>query len=504
MNMIFKFLAAITMAMGLFSCSNDEGLDNTTPSGQGILGNAETYATIRIAMPGGADAMGRAVTKTDSESGNGTEAGSDDENRFHDITLYFFDGYDKTSTCKGVLTMDNSKFNNQTVEGSNVVYTTNGPIKVGIEGQNMRVYAVMNGSVSGAGQGITLEKFLEKTVNTDAVFNKENTKFLMTSRTPDELSLSSAENNTADKAANLEVSVERTAAKICYKAQNANNTYSVLNEKDQTEVASVTLKEYKLVNLRNDAYYFRKVAGVDGNWQDANEFGSGLQESDKYVIDPYFKEKTVDATKNPDFFTTWFGEGKAYVTNSNEYQTLSTETKNHETLAYCMENTTTQNAQLNGYSTGIIFKATYTPKQVYVLNQKENKFEAKDYEGGSNFYRYGNVLYKDKEEVKSFYDLTDDALIETFIGDNQTGGATCYYKYWIRHMDNSNAEQMGIMEFAIVRNNAYKLDVKAVSGLGEPTDEINPNIPDESSKMYLNVKVTIMPWVVRNNNNIIL
>lgn len=503
MNMNFKFLAAITMAMGLFSCSNDEGLDNTTPGGQGILGNAETYATIRIAMPGGSDAMGRALTQTDPENGDGTEPGSDNENRFHDITLYFFDGYDRTSTCKGVLTMENSKFSNETVEGNNVVYTTNDPIKVGIEGQNMRVYAVMNGSVSGAGQGITLEKFLEKTVNTDAVFNKENTKFLMTSRTPDELSLSSAENNTADKAARLEVSVERTAAKICYKAQNATNTYSVLNEKDQTEVASVTLKEYKLVNLRNDAYYFRKVAGADGNWQSNPNFGSGVQESGNYVIDPYFTTKTVTETESPDFFINWFGEGKAYAANPDVYETLSTKTENHVTLGYCMENTTTLDAQLNGYSTGIIFKAIYAPQQVYVLNQGETAFEPQAYKAGSTFYRYGNVLYKDKEQVKNFYGLTDDKLIETFIGDTNTG-ATCYYKYWIRHMDNGNAEQMGPMEFAIVRNNAYKLDVKAVSGLGEPTDEIDPNIPDESSKMYLNVKVTIMPWVVRNNNNIIL
>lgn len=501
MNMKFKFLAAITMAMGLFSCSNDEGLDNTTPGGQGILGNAETYATIRIAMPGGADAMGRALTESDPENGDGFEIGTVDENRFHDITLYFFDGYDKTSTCKGVLTMEESKFNEATVENENVVYTTKEAIKVGIEGQNMKVYAVMNGSVSGAGQGITLENFLRKTVKTgEAIVGTD--KFLMTSRTSTELSLSS-ENNTAEKAATLAVSVERTAAKICYKAQNATNTYSVLNEKDQTEVVSVTLKEYKLVNLRNDAYYFRKVAGVDGNWQSAPNFGSGVQESGNYVIDPYFTTKTVTETESPDFFTNWFGEGKVYAANPVVYETLSTKTENYVTLGYCMENTTTLDAQLNGYSTGIIFKATYTPKQVYVLNQGKTAFEVQNYDAGSTFYRYGNVLYKDKEEVKNFYGLADEALIETFIGDTQTG-ATCYYKYWIRHMDNGNAEQMGPMEFAIVRNNAYKLDVKAVSGLGEPTGDIDPNIPDESSKMYLNVKVTIMPWVVRNNNNIIL
>ena len=116
MNMKFKFLAAITMAMGLFSCSNDEGLDNTTPGGQGILGNAETYATIRIAMPGGADAMGRALTKAHPENGDGTELGTDKENSFHDIALYFFDGHEKTSTCKGVLTINSKDFTKQSNE----------------------------------------------------------------------------------------------------------------------------------------------------------------------------------------------------------------------------------------------------------------------------------------------------------------------------------------------------------------------------------------------------
>lgn len=497
----FKLLAAMTMAFGLFSCNSEDGMDSVNSSDPGLIGNAETYATIRIAMPGGAGLANR-TTDADPENGHGTEVGTKNENKFHDIALYFFDGYEKTSTCKGVLTMVADKFNQETVEGKNVVYKTKEAIKVGIEGDNMKVYAVMNGSVTGAGQGIMLEKFLEKAVKKgEAIVGTD--KFMMTSRTPAELTLSSTSNNTAENAAQLLVSVERTAAKICYKAQNATNTYSVLSEKDKVEVASVTLNGYKLVNLRNDAYYFRKVADDKGNWLNNNEFGSGVQKEGNYVIDPFFTRKTLTAAAEPDFVTNWFGADKAYAENPTEYIVLPTETENHGTLAYCMENTTTQDAQLNGYSTGIIFKATYTPKQVYVLNQ-ENKFEAKNYVAGSNFYRYGNVLYKDIEEVKKYYGLTDETLIETFTGDEQTGGATCYYKYWIRHMDNGNAEQMGPMEFAIVRNNAYKLDVKTVSSLGEPNDNIVPSIPDESSKMYLKVDVTIMPWVVRNNNDIIL
>lgn len=503
MNMKFKFLAAITMAMGLFSCSNDEGLDNTTPGGQGILGNAETYATIRIAMPGGADAMGRALTKSDPENGDGFEIGTDNENRFHDITLYFFDGYDKTSTCKGVLTISKEKFNSQaTTEGYNLVYKTTSPIKVGIEGENMQVYAVMNGFVNGANAGITLEQFLGKTVNTDAVFNKDKTKFLMTSRTPDKISLSSTTNNTPETAEELNVSVERTAAKISYQAKNDNNTYDVENKETTDVVASVTLDQYKLVNLRNDAYYFRKVVDWHGEWNNDKDFGSGDQTLSNYVIDPYFTAKLSSEMNLPNFTEKWFGQGKAYASNEDSsFANLSTSKTEYTTLGYCMENTTRKEAQLNGYSTGIIFKATYAPKQVYTWNEQSKKFETTNYTKGDNFYRYGDVLYKTKQEILDHFDgLTEDSeLIEEYKGDSNKG-ATCYYKYWIRHMNNNNNEDMGIMEFAIVRNNVYKLTVESVSKLGDPTDEIDPDNPDETSKMYLKVNVTILPWVVRNNS----
>lgn len=505
MNMKFKFLAAITMAMGLFSCSNDEGLDNTTPGGQGILGNAETYATIRIAMPGGADAMGRALTKTDPENGDGSEIGTDNENNFHDIALYFFDGHEKTSTCKGVLTINSKDFTKQSNEEKNVVYTTTNPIKVGIEGTDMKVYAVMNGSVSGANAGINLETFLEKTVKTDAVFNESKNKFLMTSRTPGELSISSKLNSTAETAAQLEVSVERTAAKITYKAENITqgqeNQYEVNKEGTSDVAATVTLTGYKLVNLRNDAYYFRKVAGADGNWKTDNTFGNGDQTGNNFVIDPYFTAKTVEAASKDNFYTEWFGSDQEYAVNSQEYKNLPTEAE-HQLLDYCMENTTPQNAQLNGYSTGIIFQATYAPKEVYVLNKEKNDFETTSYTSGENFYSYANVLYKNKQDIIDFYEITENSeLIKEYIGDGNKG-ATCYYKYWIRHMNNNNNEQMGPMEFAIVRNNVYKLSVSKVNDLGDPTGEIDPNNPDETSKMYLSVKVSILPWVVRNNEGI--
>lgn len=51
--------------------------------------------------------------------------------------------------------------------------------------------------------------------------------------------------------------------------------------------------------------------------------------------------------------------------------------------------------------------------------------------------------------------------------------ATCYYTWWVRHSNDGNDNDKGIMEYAIVRNNIYKLTVSSVYSLGGevPGDE---------------------------------
>ena len=74
---------------------------------------------------------------------------------------------------------------------------------------------------------------------------------------------------------------------------------------------------------------------------------------------------------------------------------------------------------------------------------------------------------------------------------------------------------MGIMEFAVVRNNVYKLAVNSINRFGHPTppdpsnpdpdpepdpDPVDPDDPDESVNYYFNVTVKVLPWTVRINN----
>ena len=98
---------------------------------------------------------------------------------------------------------------------------------------------------------------------------------------------------------------------------------------------------------------------------------------------------------------------------------------------------------------------------------------------------------------------------DEYMGAGQTEphkGYFCYYYYWDRHNDNGIPGVMGQMEFAVVRNNVYKISVDKIRRIGHPRrtendpDPQTPDTPDEVSDVYLDVQVTTLPWVVRRNS----
>lgn len=64
--------------------------------------------------------------------------------------------------------------------------------------------------------------------------------------------------------------------------------------------------------------------------------------------------------------------------------------------------------------------------------------------------------------------------------------ATCYYTWWVRHSNDNDDTKKGIMEYAIVRNNIYKLTVESVYSLGG-------EVPDDES---LIVDVYVNDWLL--------
>lgn len=71
--------------------------------------------------------------------------------------------------------------------------------------------------------------------------------------------------------------------------------------------------------------------------------------------------------------------------------------------------------------------------------------------------------------------------------------ATCYYTWWVRHSNDNNDDAKGIMEYAIVRNNIYKLTVNSIYSLGGP-------VPGEDENIILDVYVN--DWLLLDPENL--
>ena len=134
---------------------------------------------------------------------------------------------------------------------------------------------------------------------------------------------------------------------------------------------------------------------------------------------------------------------------------------------------------------------------VYAVSQTESKLEAleddKDNLSEEDYVRQIKEAYANN----GFTGFSPDA----------NGTYYTYYYYWNRHNDNGDNAVMGPMEFAVVRNNVYKLRVENLYKYGHPTpvedpdpDPEDPFDPDESLNYYFNVTVEVLPWTVRVNN----
>ncbi|WP_289005336.1 Mfa1 family fimbria major subunit [uncultured Parabacteroides sp.] len=460
--------------------------------------------------------------------------------------------------------------------------------------------------------------------------------------------LSQANNNPAD-APSVTVYVERLAARIDLKLGDENGSYDVATDK-------VQLTAFSVVNrLKAGSYMFKRVTVPElGNDMDKQpirtESDGDIYLGDEYwntegyynyVIDPWTRGKKVDlftadgytpvslashyvdngeaktgSTSFDDLYINHFNkelnEKETFVIYGDNLPNAGIGEnegnygeKGYKLIAYTLENTTGWEQQLNGFSTGVIFKGTYTPKYVIKYSIEENKNESVEYanlekedqyfyttkvtttqstqdDDGSTGTTTKTVLYADlksllvgsfsddvngdivkllfggagsttttvtKEEVEAVVNTLQGKFGEAyaaFVGKNiqesvnisdinyeafaQTikpndaevlaekydihyyKDGTCYYKYWIRHANNGlnppDNPNLGIMEYGIVRNNLYKLDVTAIKKLGDPLpftpgvdDPKNPN-EDDKTQYYITVMVYVKDWVIRDNGQI--
>lgn len=134
---------------------------------------------------------------------------------------------------------------------------------------------------------------------------------------------------------------------------------------------------------------------------------------------------------------------------------------------------------------------------------QDNDNEPQDENGLVDSYR---LKFKEAATKRNKQNEVGFTLYQSSEDEEGNPGYFCYYYYWNRHNNNGNNGEMGPMEFAVVRNNVYKLAVTSINELGHPRvsendpDPKDPEDPDEKDEVYFKLAVEVLPWVVRVNN----
>ena len=103
-------------------------------------------------------------------------------------------------------------------------------------------------------------------------------------------------------------------------------------------------------------------------------------------------------------------------------------------------------------------------KWEYYLSYELGVFE--DSQNGPQINK-NNINTRDK-----LYTLSDEKIFTYYEG-------RCYYIWWLRHSNNDDDKTNGLMEYAIVRNNIYKINVTGIYTLGSDipeSEEIKANV----------------------------
>lgn len=266
-------------------------------------------------------------------------------------------------------------------------------------------------------------------------------------------------------------------------------------------------------------------------------------------IDPNYSKNLTDKDACGQEFTLVKADGTKKADGTDVDWKTSTEP------LYCLENTFDITHMLQGQTTRVLLKATYTPNAVASETDKtffmignssdiwttttlkaqiaskakdalsmttDPKVELKEdlLKGGTHFLTTENVSIKDGETEK----VNTAGLVATLnkkLGLDETNGVgiktyengESYYIARIKHFGDDltpwaagdetygrkNLNWLG--RYGVLRNNWYDLTINKISGPGYPdVPEVKPDTPDDEDTKYINVSVKILDWAKRSQS----
>ena len=263
-------------------------------------------------------------------------------------------------------------------------------------------------------------------------------------------------------------------------------------------------------------------------------------------IDPNYSKSLTDKTACEQEFTLVKADGSDAVWKS------STDP------LYCLENTFDIYHMLQGQTTRVLLKATYTPsalasatdKTFFMIGNssdiwtkdnliKQITSKAKEalkttaeltvvlkgdlLAAGTHFLTTENVSIKEGEGETATEKVDADlvAKLNTKLGLDETNGVgiktykngESYYIARIKHFGDdltpwkegndtygeNNLKWLG--RYGVLRNNWYDLTINKISGPGYPdVPEVKPDTPDDEDTKYINVSVKILDWAKRSQS----
>ena len=121
------------------------------------------------------------------------------------------------------------------------------------------------------------------------------------------------------------------------------------------------------------------------------------------------------------------------------------------------------------------------------------------YKYAGKFYRNLRALLHENSIAGLTENSTDGEATAKGI-DVYTDGRCYYYSTQIKHFEDSSSKELGVMEYAIMRNNVYSLAVTHISDMGDAKLNLEPQNPVIDVRAYITLEVEILPWIVRFND----
>lgn len=427
---------------------------------------------------------------TGGENGDGSQAGVGEENMVHDLTLFFLDG-----TLNGATEICASAYFDEeditpAASGSITRYTVQREIEGLFVGNKYYVVAIVNaGDLTNV---ITDISELRDYTFDEVVTHGSERWFLMASEKDSE-EIEIRANNSQYNPTWVNVDVERMTARVDCAWQDSyeitvENMLSEGEEQSPGEKDQVKILGAALVNrYRSDTYAFKRVTdGTNLTDYTLDYLGDERTNADgtasNYVLDP----NTISGKTSSDYtyyyteYANWEDEDFIDVYLD---KTVSSETGgiSYYRLNYVCENINRDEnlSTINDmkewqerYVTGIMYKARYIPA---------------GYTEGNTFYRYQGQLYKfnDITSPDGPFSGLSEAELELTPGVETFKNGICYYTYWIRHAADDVDDVISPMEYAIVRNNIYQLNVVSISGLGSSQPD---NVEEHEITIHFKVK----------------